>query len=80
MTTPKPLIADYATEQEWETAVDEWLAAKISDLDYEYNLAMEQEDRYDSHGNVSENGIYDAGGHLIENWYDRVDEDYGRDR
>jgi hypothetical protein len=76
MTTPRPILSAYASREEWEAALDKWLEDKINEDD----LLSEEEDRYDRFGNVCENGIFDAGGHLIDNWYDYVDEDQGRDR
>ena len=55
--------------------MDKWLQERM-----EEDNSFDEEDRYDAYGNVSSSGIYDAGGHLIENWYDYVDEDAGRDR
>ena len=74
MTTPRPLLSAYNSREEWEAALDKWLEVLMD----EDELEMDEEDRYDRFGNVSENGIYDAGGHLVEDWYNRIDEESGR--
>ena len=77
MITPRPILSSFSSREAWEAALDKWLENRINEDEV---LIDEIEDRYDRFGNVCENGIYDAGGHLIENWYDHVDEDAGKDR
>jgi hypothetical protein len=77
MTTPKPLISEFNSREEWEAALDKWLEERIREDEPEEE---DVEERYDRFGNISENGIYDAGGHLVDNWYDYIDEDMGKER
>jgi hypothetical protein len=79
MTTPRPILTEFSSQEEWEAALDKWFQARMNE-DALLPEEEEVEDRYDRFGNYCENGLYDAGGHLLDDWYDRVDEDAGRDR
>ena len=52
----KPTMSMFATRAEYEKALEKWLD----------DQAGVPEDFYDEDGNLSEGGIYDAGGHMID--------------
>lgn len=68
----KPVMSMYANKKDFEEAMESWLADEGSEFE-------ESEDYYDSRGNYSPGGLYDAGGHPVpDRWADYAD--YIQDR
>ena len=69
MVKQAPIRSSYHSNEEWEIAMEKWLEQQIAE---DIDLLDLEEEWYDSYGNISASGAFDAGGH----YYAERDADY----